>query len=99
MKQQEIAEGVKIRHYKGGEYIIKAVGKHSESLEMLVYYVDISVLEGGGHWFRPISMFSDEIAMVKTPAGPVPLAKYKGDNVPDSGVMSIYYVPRFEVIK
>ena len=45
----------KYRHFKGNEYEVVAVGKHSETLEEYVIY---RALYGeGGYWVRPLSMF------------------------------------------
>jgi hypothetical protein len=43
------------RHYKGGEYEVVGVARHSESLEPMVVY---RPLRGdSGWWVRPHSMF------------------------------------------
>lgn len=54
------------RHYKGGEYIVKSIARHSESLEPLVVYESCA---GHGTWVRPLSMF---LEMVTTDNGLVP---------------------------
>ncbi|MFC1659067.1 DUF1653 domain-containing protein [Pseudomonadota bacterium] len=48
----------KYRHYKGGEYEVIGVGKHSETLEELVIYKS---LENGEIWIRPSKMFIENI--------------------------------------
>jgi hypothetical protein len=49
-----IAPG-RYRHYKGGEYDVLGVVRHSETLEPLVLYV---ALQGDrGPWVRPHAMF------------------------------------------
>jgi len=49
----------KYRHYKGKEYEVLGVAKHSETLEDLVVY---RALYGEGElWVRPLVMFSEEI--------------------------------------
>ncbi len=47
------------QHYKGGEYDLIGIAKHSETLEELVIYR----ARYGDHeyWVRPIAMFSDEV--------------------------------------
>jgi len=52
------------RHYKGGEYTIIGVARHSETDELLVVYRP----ECGerGLWVRPWSMFTE---FVETPEG------------------------------
>ena len=47
------------RHYKGGEYELIGVVRHSESLEPLVLY---RPLHGkSGMWVRPFAMFSEQV--------------------------------------
>lgn len=47
------------RHYKGGEYEVVGVVRHSESLEPLVLY---RPLHGNtGMWVRPFSMFIEHV--------------------------------------
>jgi hypothetical protein len=46
----------KYRHYKGGEYQILGVAKHSETLEELVIYS-----HDGELWARPLKMFLEEV--------------------------------------
>lgn len=49
----------KYRHYKGKEYKVIGVARHSETLEELVVY---QALYGeGGFWVRPIKMFLEEV--------------------------------------
>ena len=49
----------KYRHFKGNEYEVVAVGKHSETLEDYVIY---RALYGeGGYWVRPLSMFFEDV--------------------------------------
>ncbi|GAB3132819.1 DUF1653 domain-containing protein [Amycolatopsis stemonae] len=54
-------------HYKGGEYEVLGVARHSETEERLVVY---RALYGEqGLWVRPEVMFRET---VKTAAGPMP---------------------------
>jgi hypothetical protein len=47
------------RHYKGNDYEVVAVARHSETLEPLVVY---RALYGeGGLWVRPYAMFCEEV--------------------------------------
>ena len=49
----------KYRHFKGKEYEVIGVAKHSESLEEMVVY---RALYGeGGLWVRPASMWNEEV--------------------------------------
>ncbi len=53
-KETEIKIGGKYRHYKGGEYEIVSVAKHSETLEELVIYKPVN---GDELWARPKTIF------------------------------------------
>ncbi len=49
----------KYRHYKGGEYEVIGVARHSETLEPMVIY---RALYGErGFWVRPAAMWNDPI--------------------------------------
>ncbi|WP_423600541.1 DUF1653 domain-containing protein [Roseateles sp. MS654] len=43
------------RHYKGGEYEVRGVVRHSETLEPLVLYAPL--YNDSGLWVRPYAMF------------------------------------------
>lgn len=55
------------RHYKGGEYEVLDVVRHSETLEAMVLYTALQ--RAGGLWVRPYAMFfgSVEIEGVRRP--------------------------------
>jgi len=54
----EIKPG-RYRHFKGGEYAVQGVARHSETGEELVVY---SPLYGErGLWVRPVSMFVETV--------------------------------------
>ena len=56
----ELAPGL-YRHYKGNDYEVVAVARHSETLEPVVVY---RALYGeGGLWVRPYAMFCEEVVM------------------------------------
>lgn len=47
------------RHYKGNDYRVEGVARHSETDELLVVY---RPLYGEGDlWVRPLAMFSEQI--------------------------------------
>ena len=47
------------RHFKGGEYEVLHIARHSESEELLVVY---RALYGKGEvWIRPLSMWNDVV--------------------------------------
>ena len=49
----------KYRHFKGGEYELLGIARHSETLEPMVVY---RALYGyGGMWVRPASMWNEII--------------------------------------
>jgi hypothetical protein len=47
------------RHYKGGEYEVVGVARHSESLELLVVYRPL--YNASGLWVRPHAMFFEDV--------------------------------------
>ena len=47
------------RHYKGGEYELIGVARHSETLELLALYRPL--YNDSGLWVRPYEMFFGEI--------------------------------------
>lgn len=60
-----IEVGKKYRHFKGKEYEVIAIGKHSETLEEMVVY---KALYGNGDvWIRPLSMFTTKVDKEKYP--------------------------------
>jgi len=64
----------KYEHYKGGQYEVLGIAKHSETLEELVVY---KALYGQGElWVRPLKMFLEE---VEFKGKKVPRFKYVGE--------------------
>jgi len=58
MDERKIHIGKKYRHFKGNEYLVLHVAKHSETMEELVVY---QALYGEkGIWARPLIMFLDK---------------------------------------
>lgn len=57
---QDLPSG-RYRHYKGNEYIVLAVARHSETLEELVVYRQ----DYGDHglWVRPKNMFIESVVL------------------------------------
>ncbi len=56
---REIKPGMKYRHFKGNEYLVMHLAKHSETMESMVVY---QALYGDyGIWVRPLEMFLEQI--------------------------------------
>ena len=49
------------RHYKGGEYEVMAVARHSETLEPQVVYRPL--YNDSGWWVRPFAMFIENVVI------------------------------------
>ena len=47
------------RHYKGGEYEVLGVARHSETLQPLVLYRPL--YNASGLWVRPYAMFCGDV--------------------------------------
>ena len=47
------------RHYKGGEYELVGVARHSETLAPMVVYRPL--YGAGGLWVRPYAMFIEDV--------------------------------------
>lgn len=73
MENETIKLG-KYRHYKGKEYEVLGIARHSETLEELVVYRALY----GDHdvWVRPFGMFLEE---VDVDGRKVPRFQYLGD--------------------
>ncbi len=53
--------GGRYRHYKGNEYTVIGIARHSETLEdMVVYRAEYG---DGGLWVRPLSMFTETVTV------------------------------------
>jgi len=53
------------RHYKGGEYEVTGVARHSETLEPLVVYRPL--YNDSGWWVRPHAMFFGQVVVDGVP--------------------------------
>ena len=47
------------RHFKGNEYLVLGVARHSETDEALVVYRPL--YGDGGLWVRPLAMFTEAV--------------------------------------
>lgn len=52
---REIKIGKKYKHFKGGEYLVLHIAKHSETEELMVVYQPL--YGERGIWVRPLEMF------------------------------------------
>ena len=55
---EEIRIG-KYRHFKGNEYEVIGIAKHSETLEEMVVYR--ALYGDGGIWVRPVNMWNETV--------------------------------------
>jgi hypothetical protein len=51
----------KYKHYKGKQYEVIGVARHSETLENMVVYKALYLPEGENLWVRPLNMFMEEV--------------------------------------
>ena len=51
----------KYRHYKGNEYEVIGIARHSETHEELVVYRPL--YGEGGMWVRPLTMFTENVTV------------------------------------
>lgn len=49
------------RHYKGNEYEVTGMARHSETLEWMVVYRPL--YGAGGLWVRPAAMFAESVTI------------------------------------
>ena len=49
----------KYRHFKGNEYEVICIARHSETGEPMVVYK--ALYDGGGIWVRPASMWNETV--------------------------------------
>lgn len=58
MTEQDLPPG-RYRHYKGGEYEVVGIARHSESGEQLVVYR--CLYDDNSLWVRPLPMFGEKV--------------------------------------
>ena len=77
----KIQIGATYRHYKGKNYRVRAIVKHSETCEDLVLYEALYANELGSLWVRPIEMFLEDVVV-----GDQTVARFSliGDGTKDS---------------
>ncbi|MDK9716846.1 MAG: DUF1653 domain-containing protein [Trichlorobacter sp.] len=60
MSTQELLPG-RYRHYKGGEYAVVGIARHSETDERLVVYR--CLYDNNSLWVRPLAMFLETVSV------------------------------------
>lgn len=73
---KDLVIGGLYQHYKGMNYRLISLAKHSETLEWLVVYECLYDNPEGSIWVRPLDMFSET---VEVDGNIVPRFKYIGD--------------------
>lgn len=64
-RARSIVAGAIYQHYKGDQYRIISVARHSETLQELIVY---QALYGPGHvWVRPLDMFLEDVTIDNKP--------------------------------
>jgi hypothetical protein len=76
MVKNELVLGGIYQHYKGKNYIVKELVKHSETLEWMVVYECLYENPEGKLWVRPMSMFLENVTI---DGKETPRFKYIGD--------------------
>lgn len=56
--EESVKQG-RYRHYKGGEYEVVGVARHSETDELLVVYR--CLYDNNSLWVRPLAMFMETV--------------------------------------
>ncbi|MEM8661825.1 MAG: DUF1653 domain-containing protein [Pseudomonadota bacterium] len=56
--EEQLKKG-RYRHFKGSEYEVHGVARHSETDELLVVYTPL--YGEGGLWVRPLTMFTETV--------------------------------------
>jgi hypothetical protein len=64
------------QHYKGKNYIVRDLARHSETLEWMVIYECLYENSEGKIWVRPLSMFLESVQIENKLT---PRFKYIGD--------------------
>lgn len=49
------------QHYKGNQYRVHQVARHSETLDWYVFYECLYQNKSGQYWVRPLSMFIEHV--------------------------------------
>ena len=60
----EIKIGGTYQHYKGMNYLVTGLARHSETMEWMVVYECLYENPAGKVWVRPLGMFTEEVEIV-----------------------------------
>lgn len=60
---KDLVLGGVYQHYKGKNYIVRDIVRHSETLEEMVFYECLYENDLGKMWVRPLRMFLEEISI------------------------------------
>jgi hypothetical protein len=66
----------KYQHYKGKQYEVIGIAKHSETLEEVVVYKALYQPEGNNLWIRPLKMFTEDVIIEEKK---IPRFKFLGE--------------------
>ena len=73
---EDLVLGGVYQHYKGKNYLVRDLARHSETMEWLVLYECLYENPEGKFWVRPLAMF---LETVEVDGKQVPRFKYIGD--------------------
>ena len=73
---EDLVLGGVYQHYKGKNYLVRDLARHSETMEWMVLYECLYENEEGRLWVRPLKMF---LETVQVDGKAVPRFKYIGD--------------------
>lgn len=73
---EDLVLGGVYQHYKGKNYLVRDLARHSETMEWLVLYECLYENPEGKFWVRPLTMF---LETVEIDGKRVPRFKYIGD--------------------
>ena len=73
---EDLVLGGLYQHYKGKNYLVKDIARHSETMEHLVLYECLYENPAGKLWVRPLKMFLETVTI---DGQTIPRFKYIGD--------------------
>jgi hypothetical protein len=76
VNHNDLVFGGLYQHYKGKNYILRDLVKHSETLEWMVFYECLYENSEAKLWVRPLTMFLENVIV---DGKEVPRFKYIGD--------------------